>query len=134
MTPGDISFLIIAIAILALVLFIGYFLVQLSATLNSVTQDVKLIAHDADDLLINTNDLLKDVNGKMITLDPVFQAAGDLGTSVSELNASAQKIKEKAGKKKSGLGSNLGTAVTTASMLFNLKNKNKQKGTKGDKK
>lgn len=127
MTPGDISFLIIAIAILALVLFIGYFLVQLSSTLNSVTQDVKLIAHDADDLLINTNDLLKDVNGKMVTVDPVFKAAGDLGTSVSELNESVRKIKEKSGKKKSGLGFSLGTAATTANMFFNMRNKSKQK-------
>lgn len=133
MTPGDISFLIIAIAILALVLFIGYFLVQLSATLNSVTQDVKLIAHDADDLLINTNDLLKDVNGKMITVDPVFQAAGDLGASVSELNESVKNIKAKAGKKKSGLNFNLGTAATTANIFFNMRNKRKQKGSKGEK-
>lgn len=128
MTTGDISFLIIALAILGLVLFIGYFLVHLSATLNSVTQDVKLIANDVDDLLINTNVLLKDVNGKMVTVDPVFQAAGDLGASVSELNTSAHEVKDKFGSKKNKNSSMMGKA---AEMAFSMqRSRRKQKKNK----
>lgn len=128
MTAGDISFLIIALAILGLVLFIGYFLVRLSATLTSVTQDVKLIANDVDDLLINTNVLLKDVNGKMVTVDPVFQAAGDLGASVSELNTSAHEVKDKFGTKKNKTSSMMAKA---AGMAFGMqKSRRKQKKNK----
>lgn len=57
-----------------------------------MTEDMDSLMDQTNDLLDKTNDLMVDINGKMKTLDPVVQAAADLGESVSELNDSSKKI------------------------------------------
>ena len=44
MTGGQIALIILAVAVLLLVLFIGLFLVKLTQTLGVVTKDVEIIA------------------------------------------------------------------------------------------
>ena len=95
MTGGQIALIILAVAVLLLVLFIGLFLVKLTQTLGVVTKDVDIIAREANDILANVDVLLNDVNGKVATVDPAFQAIADLGTSVSELNDATHNLTDK---------------------------------------
>ncbi|MBW1605773.1 DUF948 domain-containing protein [Lactobacillus sp. Sy-1] len=95
MTAGIIA----ALAFLLLVIFIGVFLLKLVSTLNEVNQSLKSITNDIDVLssqtekvLASSNSMLKDLNDKVNTIDPVFQAAADLGVSVSELNDSTKNL------------------------------------------
>ena len=109
MTAGQIALIIIAGAVLLLVLFIGLFLVRLTRTLGVITRDVDIIAREANDILANANTLLNDVNGKVATIDPAFQAVADLGTSVSESNAATHnltgKVKSTAASRGAGVAS-----------------------------
>lgn len=45
--------------------------------------------------MANANELLEDVNQKVATIDPVFQAAADLGESVSDLNSATRKLTDR---------------------------------------
>lgn len=99
MTAGQVAGLIAAIAFLILVLFIGAFLMKMVRTLSEVnksvktmTEDLDVISKHAEDILANANSLLDDVNHKVATIDPVFKAAADLGTSVSELNSATHDL------------------------------------------
>jgi uncharacterized protein YoxC len=69
-----------------------------------MTSDVDVISHQAEDIMANANELLEDVNKKVATIDPVFQAAADLGESVSDLNTATRKLTDRVGE----------TAKTTA--------------------
>ena len=69
MTGGQVAGLIAAIAFLILVLFIGMFLVKMNKTLGevnrsmkSMTSDIDVISHQAEDIMANANELLTDVN------------------------------------------------------------------------
>ena len=99
MTPGQIAGLIAAGAFLLLVIFIGVFLMNMVRSLGEVTRSVKMMTEDidviskqAEDILSNANVLLEDVNQKVATIDPVFKAAADLGTSVSDLNDATRNL------------------------------------------
>lgn len=92
MTPGEIALFIFAIAFLALVLFIGMFLMRATQSLKVITSDVDVIVHSSNEILANANTLLNDVNGKVKTIDPTFQAMADLSVTVSQLNASVQNV------------------------------------------
>lgn len=99
MTPGQIAGLIAAGAFLLLVIFIGVFLMNMVRSLGEVTRSVKVMTEDidviskqAEDILSNANVLLEDVNQKVATVDPVFKAAADLGTSVSDLNDATRNL------------------------------------------
>lgn len=99
MTGGQIAGLIAAIAFLVLVVFIGVFLTKMVRTLGEVNQSIKTMTDDMDviakqteDILANANTLLDDVNHKVATIDPVFKAAADLGTSVSDLNEATREL------------------------------------------
>ena len=48
-------------------------------------------------LLVKSNELLLDINGKVETIDPLFTAIADLSESVSELNTSSKNIVTKVG-------------------------------------
>ncbi|KRK97252.1 methyl-accepting chemotaxis-like protein [Secundilactobacillus odoratitofui DSM 19909 = JCM 15043] len=117
MTGGQIAGLIAAIAFLVLVVFIGVFLMKMVRTLGEVNQSVKTMTNDMDviakqteDILASANTLLDDVNHKVATIDPVFQAAADLGTSVSDLNAATRDL---TGKVKSTAKKTATTSVVT---------------------
>lgn len=126
MTPGQIAGLIAAGAFLLLVIFIGVFLVNMVRSLGEVTRSVKVITEDVDviskqaeDILSNANVLLEDVNQKVATIDPVFKAAADLGTSVSDLNDATRNLTGKvtSGAKKTasaGIVSRLGKTAFNA--------------------
>ncbi|MFC6255077.1 DUF948 domain-containing protein [Secundilactobacillus hailunensis] len=126
MTAGQVAGLIAAIAFLILVFFIGAFLMKMVRTLNEVnksvktmTDDIDVISKHAEDILASTNTLLDDVNHKVATIDPVFQAAADLGTSVSELNSATHdltgKVKSTAKKTATtGLFAKLGESLYNA--------------------
>lgn len=92
MTPGEIAWLIVAIAILLFLGSISFMIFRITQPLKNVLKDVDIIAREADDLLVNTNVLLEDVNGKVEVLDPAFQAVADLGASVSDLNDAARNL------------------------------------------
>ena len=48
-------------------------------------------------MLVKSNELLLDINGKVATIDPLFTAVADLSESVSELNHSSKNIVTKVG-------------------------------------
>ncbi|MBA1394353.1 DUF948 domain-containing protein [Lactobacillus sp. XV13L] len=103
---GALAGLIAAVALLILVLFTIPVLVRVAQatkeadkTIESANESIQQIAKDVDellhqssDLLDKTNVLMADVNVKMSTLEPVVQAAADLGESVSDVNASSRKM------------------------------------------
>jgi len=102
---AHIAGIIAAVAFLALACFIGIFLMRMTKTmgeinrsLNSITDDVDALSHQTENIMSNANELLKDVNGKVATIDPAFQAMGDLGQSVSDLNAATRELTAKVGK------------------------------------
>ncbi|MEJ6400427.1 DUF948 domain-containing protein [Nicoliella lavandulae] len=111
MTAGIIA----ALAFLLLVIFIGVFLLKLVTTLNEVNQSLKSLTDDVDvissqteKVLASSNTMLKDLNDKVNTIDPVFQAAADLGVSVSELNDSTKNLTSRV---KNGGKLSLGTTI-----------------------
>ena len=134
MTGGQVAGLIAAIAFLILVLFIGMFLVKMNKTLGevnrsmkSMTSDIDVISHQAEDIMANANELLTDVNKKVATIDPVFQAAADLGESVSDQNTATRNLTDRVGvtAKKTAKTSMAARVSKTAFDLYrNRKNKN----------
>ena len=62
-----------------------------------VTKDVDLLSRQVEGLLVKSNELLLDINGKVATIDPLFTAVADLSESVSELNHSSKNIATKVG-------------------------------------
>ncbi|KRM78421.1 hypothetical protein FC84_GL000861 [Lapidilactobacillus dextrinicus DSM 20335] len=109
MSGGEIAGLIAAGALLILVIFISIFLMRITKvmknvektvdgvnqSLNTVTKDVDVLSSEVEGLLVKSNTLLDDVNGKVANLDPVFKAMGELGTSVSDLNTSSRNLASK---------------------------------------
>ncbi|WP_409022766.1 DUF948 domain-containing protein [Dellaglioa sp. P0083] len=93
MTGGQIAGLIAAVAFAVLVLFIIFVLMRMMRTLgevnksiSSITSDVDGLSNEVENILVKSNILLDDVNGKVATIDPLFQAVADLSESVSDLN------------------------------------------------
>ncbi|MFD0897034.1 DUF948 domain-containing protein [Loigolactobacillus binensis] len=109
MTGGEIAGLIAAVAFLILVVALVMLLrrvtkvmTEIQTTVNEATRTVTVVTEDVDNLskeveglLTKANVLLDDVNGKVANLDPVFQAAGDLGASVSDLNEASHNLVDK---------------------------------------
>lgn len=109
MTGGEIAGLIAAIAFAVLVVFLVIVLLKVSKVIGELSNTVKeansslrVITKDADNLLIEvegllnkSNTTLDDVNGKLGKTDPLFQAVGDLGVSVSSLNSSTRNLTDR---------------------------------------
>ncbi len=57
-----------------------------------MTSNVDVIAKQTDKIMSTSNDLVKDVDEKLNIVTPVFQAAADLGESVSSLNSATQNL------------------------------------------
>ncbi|SPS07698.1 DUF948 domain-containing protein [Latilactobacillus sakei] len=109
MTGGQIAALIAAGAFAVLVVFLIVMLLKVTKVLTrvsetvteanksvtTITNDVDVLSRQVEGLLNKTNVLLDDVNGKVADLDPVFRAAGELGESVSSLNAASRGLTEK---------------------------------------
>lgn len=118
------SLLIIAVAFVALVVYLVILLKNANETVSEVRQTVKLLTSDLDttlhhtnQLLAKTNVLVEDINGKVNTIDPVFTTLADLSVSVADLNQQACQLTSKASKGASHLGK-VGVAVTVANKLF----------------
>ncbi|MGX7030013.1 DUF948 domain-containing protein [Vagococcus zengguangii] len=122
MTGTEVAALIAAIAFVILVVVLIFFLMTLlpklketldnanttmkktqdvvdesNRTLKLVAKDVDVLSHQVEELLIKSNDLLNDVNGKVETIQPLFKAAADLGDSVSSINHSSRNVASKLG-------------------------------------
>ncbi|MCI1922753.1 MAG: DUF948 domain-containing protein [Lentilactobacillus buchneri] len=132
MTAGQIAGLIAAIAFLLLVIFIGMFLLKVSRTISevnssirSMTSNVDVIAKQTDKIMATSNTLVKDFDEKLNIVTPVFQAAADLGESVSDLNKATHNLTSKVkdtGKK----GATAGIAGTVGRTAWNMFAKHRQ--------
>ncbi|MCO6017263.1 MULTISPECIES: DUF948 domain-containing protein [Carnobacterium] len=106
MTGGEIAAIIAAVAFAVLVLFIVMAVMKITKIMEEISKTVKeannsieVITKDVDSLSIEvegllnkSNVLLDDVNGKLGMTDPLFQAIGDLGVTVSDLNQSSRNL------------------------------------------
>lgn len=102
----SIATLIAALAFAILVLFLCWTLIgfnkimkEVKQTVVEVNDSIKIITKDVDQLSIEvegllnkSNSLVDDLNGKLAQTDPLFKAVGDLGTSVSGVQASTRKV------------------------------------------
>lgn len=102
----DILLAVLVVAVIVLVVFlirtihkitailgtVNETVAEVKRTVNVVTTDVDHLSLEVQGLLQKSNTLLNDVNGKLGKTDPLFQAIGDLGTSVSKVNHSAQQV------------------------------------------
>ena len=79
-------------------------------TIKVLTSDVNVTLHQTNDLIAKVNVLTDDINHKVATIDPLFNAVADLSESVSDLNDQARVL----GKKAVAAGST--TAKTTAGL------------------
>lgn len=107
-----ISVLIIALASVALVVYLIKVLQKVALTIDETKETIKILTSDVNVTLYQTNDILakanvlvEDINGKVSTIDPLFVAIADLSESVSDLNLKARHL----GQKTSGVSSTLGT-------------------------
>lgn len=107
MTGVEIAALIAACAFLALVIFVivkvSPILSRLNKTVDYVNDSLEIITKDVDSLSIEVEGLLNkanvlvdDVNGKLKKTDPLFQAAGELGVTISDVNTSSRSLATKA--------------------------------------
>ena len=85
-------------------------------TIKVLTSDVNVTLHQTNDLIAKVNVLTDDINHKVATIDPLFNAVADLSESVSDLNDQARVL----GKKAVAAGSTAAktTAGLTALRLF----------------
>lgn len=141
MTGGEIAALIAAIAFAALVVFLIVVLLKVSKVIEEVSKTIKeantsieVITKDADSLLIEVEGLLNksnatldDVNGKLGKTDPLFQAIGDLGVSVSSLNSSTRNLAgHVSGTTKKTIQTGMVTKVGKTALNLNRKRKTKK--------
>lgn len=106
MSGGEIAAIIAAVAFAVLVIFIVVNLMKLSKiageiqqtvkeannSISVITKDVDSLSIEVEGLLNKANALVDDVNGKLGKTDPLFQAIGDLGVTVSDLNQSSRNL------------------------------------------
>lgn len=106
MSGGEIATIIAAVAFAVLVIFIVVNLMKLSKiageiqqtvkeannSISVITKDVDSLSIEVEGLLNKANALVDDVNGKLGKTDPLFQAIGDLGVTVSDLNHSSRNL------------------------------------------
>lgn len=127
----DILLAVLVVAVIALVVVLIRTIIKVTAilgtvnetvaevkrTVNVVTTDVNQLSQEVQGLLQKSNILLNDVNGKMGKTDPLFQAVGDLGTSVSNINRTANKAAQRLTFRKTPKSS---LFAKTASSLFRI--------------
>ena len=106
MTGTGLAALIAAVAFAVLVVYVclvlkklGGVLLRLHTTVDKaneaisvVTKDVDQLSIEVEGLLNKVNTLVDDLNGKLEKTDPLFTAIGDVGESVSGIQASTKKV------------------------------------------
>jgi uncharacterized protein YoxC len=95
----EISAIMIALAFVALVIYLIQTLKSLNATLvvtqqtvNQLTQKVTQISAEVTDVIHSTNLVTLDVRRKMITLDFLFNSVSDIGQIVNVFTSTAKKL------------------------------------------
>lgn len=133
MNGVEIAAIIFAVAFVVLVFFIVQVLREVKETVAKANQtvdvlssDAHVLMHQADELMVKTNVLLNDVNGKVATIDPLFDAIADLSVTVTDLNDSSRNFvtkvsSAKGATKKAGVAMALGR---TGMKLFKKKGTN----------
>ncbi|MBS7577549.1 MULTISPECIES: DUF948 domain-containing protein [unclassified Enterococcus] len=133
MNGVEIAAIIFAIAFVVLVFFIVQVLREVreavakaNQTVEVLSSDAHVLLHQADELMTKTNVLLNDVNGKVATIDPLFEAIADLSITVTDLNDSSRNFvtkvnSAKGATKKAGVAMALGR---TGMKLFKKKGTN----------
>ena len=106
MTGTGLAALIAAVSFAVLVVYVclvlkklGGVLLRLHTTVDKandaisvVTKDVDQLSIEVEGLLNKVNTLVDDLNGKLEKTDPLFTAIGDVGESVSGIQASTKKV------------------------------------------
>lgn len=87
MTNVEIIFLIIAIAFVALVVFLIKCICSVSKTLDTVQQKLKEMDQEPEKLVRNVNELSKDVTFKLKCLNPLFRTFYDLSSALEARTA-----------------------------------------------
>ncbi|MCK8624661.1 DUF948 domain-containing protein [Apilactobacillus sp. M161] len=111
MTGGEVAALLVALAFIVLVIFLCMFikklirnLEEMERTINSISSDVDMLSKQAENVLASSNTLIKDIDDKLNTINPVFDAAAEVGQSVSEFNTATHDFTSKfRNRKKSSL-------------------------------
>ncbi|WP_018659825.1 DUF948 domain-containing protein [Allofustis seminis] len=110
MTGGELALIIAAVGFSALMLALAFVVLkvakvveELNTTVKEANQTLNVVTKNAEHLLIEvegilnkSNTTLDDMNGKLLLTDPLFQAIGDLGVSVSDLNEATRNLTLKA--------------------------------------
>ena len=86
----EISVFIIAIAFLALVIYLIVTLVQINETLTQLRQNFGQLSHETTKLLSHANGLSGDIQRKMEAFNPLFNAFSNIG-SLAEKKTSQYK-------------------------------------------
>ncbi len=140
LTYGELAGLIAAGALAILVIFTIPVLIRAArvakkaeetikitnGSIEKISKEVDQLLDQSSDLLDKTNVLMADVNVKMETLDPVVQAAADLGVSVSDVNASSRKMAKRMNN--FHLKGNSGILSSILSLLFARRKRRSRKG------
>lgn len=104
MTWSEVAWLVVAVAFAVLVAYLSYFFVHLTQTVKQVSQIVQeaqktlvVLRKDVDSLSVETqgllnksNQLMEDVTQKVAKIDPLFEAVGEVGESISGVNDSTR--------------------------------------------
>lgn len=127
-----IAALIAAIALLVIAIYLGKTLKSTSQTMDEVakslekiTVEVQGITGESQKLLDKTNTLLEDVNGKVAKVDPVFDAVGDIGTSLLGLSQSVRELATLATNKVEQNEAKISQAVSISNSILSFREKMK---------
>lgn len=119
MTFGQLAGLIAAIAFLILVVFACVVLNQLGKTMKetnhsitTLTRDMDSLSQEIEDVLANTNTLIKDINQKSEQLDPAVKAVADVSQSVIDINDHLHEVADKVSERREHSRLGLGIAKT----------------------
>lgn len=96
---------------------------EVASTVDKMATELQGISGETQKLLDKTNDLLEDVNGKVAKIDPVFDAIGDVGTSLLGLSQSVRELATLATNKVSANDKKIAQAVSFSHSILAFKDK-----------
>lgn len=131
MTVSQITGLLEAVALVALIVFVAVFLIKamimitkVNRSLGDVTKDINAISKQSEAVLKESHRLLDEINGDVKTLRPIFKASADLGKSVSNVNHTVNDMGKRFKRRRKLRRSRL---YKIGSILFNIFNLRKRK-------
>ncbi|WP_239254912.1 DUF948 domain-containing protein [Listeria ilorinensis] len=120
---AGIALLVIAISVSKTLKSTAQTMEEVSKSIEKVTVEVQGISNQTEKLLDKTNDLLEDVNGKVGKVDPVFDAVGDIGTSLLGLSQSVRQLATLATNKVGENEARLAQAVSISNSILAFRDK-----------